>query len=137
MSSNSHEKDEVHEDEVSIRDNGNQFIHHAEAIWAHRETYGPPGFRGALTNSYAALCAAFAAIGGMVFGYDQGVVSVILVMPQFLERFTQISDSAGHHGLWKGLLTAMIELGALLGAINQGVRPFSKFYFLRYCYVSS
>lgn len=57
----------------------------------------------------------------MIFGYDQGVVSIILVMPQFLAQFTRVSDTASGAGSWKGLLTAMIELGALIGAINQGV----------------
>ena len=63
-----------------------------------------------------ALCAAFAALSGLLFGYDQGVVSVILVEPQFLAVFPLIDQG----GFWKGLLTAMIELGALLGALNQG-----------------
>jgi len=102
----------------NVAENSDVFIHHPEAVWAQRETYGPRGFRGVFINYYAALCAAFAAIGGMVFGYDQGVVSVVLVMPQFLGRFPQIAG--GGAGFWKGLLTAMIELGALLGALNQG-----------------
>lgn len=104
-----------------IRDTVDIFIHHSEAVWKIRDTYGPPGLRGVFTNYYVALCAAFAAIGGMIFGYDQGVVSVVLVMPQFLARFTRISDTASGAGFWKGLLTAMIELGALIGALNQGV----------------
>ena len=41
-------------------------------------------------------------------------------MPQFLGRFDRVSESASGAGFWKGLLTAMIELGALLGALNQG-----------------
>ena len=94
------------------------FIHHANAVWENRDTYGPPGFRGVFVNYHATLCAAFAAIGGMAFGYDQGVVSIVLVMPQFLQRFTRVDGGAG--GFWKGFLTAMIELGALLGALNQG-----------------
>ena len=94
------------------------FIHHSEAIWESREPYGPPGFKGMFTNSYVALCAAFAAIGGLIFGYDQGVVSIILVMDQFLARFPRVDG--GGAGFWKGLLTAMIELGALIGAANQG-----------------
>lgn len=96
----------------------NVFVHHAEAIRQQREAYGPPGVRGALTNSYAAACASFAALGGLVFGYDQGVVSIVLVMPQFLSRFTRVDHAGG--GFWKGLLTAMIELGAFIGAFNQG-----------------
>lgn len=38
-------------------------------------------------------------------------------MPQFLSRFPQISHGGG---FYKGLMTAMIELGALFGALNQG-----------------
>ncbi|KIV99882.1 hypothetical protein, variant [Verruconis gallopava] len=41
-------------------------------------------------------------------------------MPQFLDRFERVSEQASGAGFWKGLLTAMIELGALLGALNQG-----------------
>ncbi len=52
--------------------------------------------------------------------YDQGVVSIVLVMPQFLARFTRVSETASGAGFWKGLLTAMIELGAFIGALNQG-----------------
>jgi MFS family permease len=53
----------------------------------------------------------------LLFGYDQGVVSVILVMPQFLDRFPEVAHGGG---FYKGLMTAMIELGALIGALNQG-----------------
>ena len=101
-------------------DDRTTFVHHAEAIWDQREPYGPTGFKGVFISSYAALCAAFAALGGMIFGYDQGVVSVVLVMPQFLSRFTRVAETASGAGFWKGLLTAMIELGALIGALNQG-----------------
>jgi MFS family permease len=38
-------------------------------------------------------------------------------MPQFLERFPEVSDGKG---FYKGLMTAMIEFGALIGALNQG-----------------
>lgn len=55
-----------------------------------------------------------------MFGYDQGVVSVILVMDQFQEQFPQVAPGAPGGGFWKGLMTAMIELGALVGALNQG-----------------
>ena len=101
-------------------DNGQAFIHHSEAVWKHRESYGPPGFKGVFMNSYATLCAAFAAIGGMIFGYDQGVVSIVLVMDQFIAVFPQVSEKSSSAGFDKGLLTAMIELGALIGALNQG-----------------
>ncbi|KAF2758238.1 putative MFS monosaccharide transporter [Pseudovirgaria hyperparasitica] len=94
--------------------------HTNAAVWDNRQTYGPAGFRGLLSSPYVALCAAFSAIGGLLFGYDQGVVSIILVMPQFLDYVPRISNDASGSGFWKGLLTAMIELGALLGAFNMG-----------------
>lgn len=47
------------------------FVHHAAAVWDDRESYGPAGIGGLFSNYYAALCAAFAALGGLIFGYDQ------------------------------------------------------------------
>ncbi|KAJ6285294.1 general substrate transporter [Bipolaris maydis] len=85
-----------------------------------REPYGPAGFSGLFTNPYVAMCAAFATIGGLLFGYDQGVISVTLVMDQFLGRFPRVSDDASGAGFWKGLMTAMLELGALIGALFAG-----------------
>ena len=41
-------------------------------------------------------------------------------MPQFLERFSVVGDNAPGAGFWKGLLTTMIQLGALVAALNQG-----------------
>lgn len=59
-------------------------------------------------------------MGGALFGYDQGVISVTLVMEHFMERFPEVAEGAAGAGFKKGLLTAMIELGAFLGAMNQG-----------------
>ncbi|KAF5855817.1 hypothetical protein ETB97_008341 [Aspergillus alliaceus] len=96
------------------------FSHHAEDILNDREPYGPPGLAGLVANPFVFMCAACSTLGGLLFGYDQGVVSVILVMEQFLERFPEVSPDSSGAGFWKGLMTAMIELGALLGALNQG-----------------
>jgi MFS family permease len=41
-------------------------------------------------------------------------------MPQFLHRFTRVSERASGAGFWKGLLTATIELGALIEVLNRG-----------------
>ncbi|KAN0097637.1 General substrate transporter [Tylopilus felleus] len=76
--------------------------------------YGPPGITGLLRNRYAAACAIFASIGGLSFGYDQGVIANILVMRDFLARWPV--------GPWeKGLMTAVLELGALFGALLSGI----------------
>lgn len=95
------------------------FVQHAETV-IDTEPYGPPGLRGLAANPFVFLCAACSTLGGLVFGYDQGVVSVILVMKQFQKQFPEVSPDAPGAGFWKGLMTAMIELGALLGALNQG-----------------
>ncbi|KAJ8118722.1 hypothetical protein OPT61_g333 [Boeremia exigua] len=87
---------------------------------AAREPYGPDGFKGVFSNHYVTMCAMFATIGGLLFGYDQGVVSVTLVMDQFLGTFPRVSESASGAGFWKGLMTAMLELGALIGALFAG-----------------
>ncbi|KAJ5670066.1 uncharacterized protein N7477_005429 [Penicillium maclennaniae] len=94
------------------------FSHHAEDITVDREPYGPPGLQGLMSNPFVLMCAACSTLGGLIFGYDQGVVSVILVMDQFLEEFPPVGGAGS--GFWKGLLTAMIELGALIGALTQG-----------------
>ena len=49
---------------------------------------------------------------------SQGVVSITLVMPQFVEEFPEIDAKNSGASFKKGLLTAMIELGAFLGAYN-------------------
>lgn len=119
MSQSMADKVQPKDEEVPRAGSIQGFSHHAEAVFG-RETYGPPGLRGLISNPYVFLCAACSTIGGLLFGYDQGVVSVILVMPQFTDTFTRIADGAPGSGFWKGLMTAMIELGAFLGALNQG-----------------
>lgn len=91
-------------------------IEHTETpIWEVRKTYTKQGFMGIFSSRYVFVCAAFATMGGLLFGYDQGVVSITLVMPQFLEEFPQVSSTASGAGFLKGLMTAMIELGAFIG----------------------
>ncbi|KAG0143015.1 hypothetical protein CROQUDRAFT_724768 [Cronartium quercuum f. sp. fusiforme G11] len=73
-------------------------------------------------NRYVLNCALFASLGGILFGYDQGVMSIILVIPTFTSRFPQIDSSGGSHSasFWKGFLTVAIEFGAVLGVILAG-----------------
>ncbi|KAH7378846.1 general substrate transporter [Pyrenochaeta sp. MPI-SDFR-AT-0127] len=101
-----------HKEVVSMHNDNKQTI--------TRASYGHAGFRGLFSNPYVAMCAAFATIGGLLFGYDQGVISVTLVMDQFLGRFPRVSNTASGAGFWKGLMTAMLELGALIGALFAG-----------------
>ncbi|KAF8515372.1 MFS monosaccharide transporter [Hysterangium stoloniferum] len=76
-------------------------------------SYGPTGLQGLLNNSFAFRCALFASLGGLTFGYDQGVIANVLVMKDFVARWPI--------GPWqKGLMTAVLELGALVGALTAG-----------------
>lgn len=49
---------------------------HTDGTYSY--SYGPPGVAGLLQNRYALLCAIFASIGGLSFGYDQGVVGFFI-----------------------------------------------------------
>lgn len=40
-----------------------------------------------LENRYVLGCAVFASIGGLTFGYDQGVIANVLVMKDFTQRW--------------------------------------------------
>ena len=62
-----------------------QATHNSNGVLETRDTYCQPGFRDLLTSYYVSLCAASSALGRLIFGYDQGVVSVILVEPQFMQ----------------------------------------------------
>ncbi|KAI4518247.1 hypothetical protein K525DRAFT_363253 [Schizophyllum commune Loenen D] len=81
---------------------------------SYRYAYGPSGLTGLFHNRYALLCAIVASIGGLSFGYDQGVIANILVMRDFVQEFPVTP-------LQKGILTAVLELGALIGALGAGV----------------
>ena len=52
---------------------GGSITFHPESD-AYTYSYGPKGLSGLWHNYYALLCAFFASIGGLTFGYDQGVV---------------------------------------------------------------
>lgn len=46
--------------------------------------YGPTGWRGLIGAPVVLGLSLFASIGGVLFGYDQGVISGILVMDDFV-----------------------------------------------------
>ncbi|KAL1731223.1 general substrate transporter [Schizophyllum commune] len=84
------------------------------------KAYGPAGVRAVLKNKSVLLCAITAAFGGLTFGYDQGVISVTLVMDHFLKTVPEIAEGYPGAGFNKGLLTAILELGAMIGAAQTG-----------------
>ncbi|KAI0303686.1 general substrate transporter [Multifurca ochricompacta] len=76
--------------------------------------YGPTGLEGLRANTYTLRCAMFASLGGLTFGYDQGVIANVLVMEDFVTRWPV--------GAWeRGLMTAVLELGCMFGALSAGI----------------
>ena len=65
--------------------------------------YGPTGLAGLCANTYTLRCAVFASLGGLTFGYDQGVIANVLVMKDFKARWPV--------GPWElGLMSACTHL---------------------------
>jgi MFS family permease len=83
-----------------------------EAALFEDVSYGPSGVRGLLGSPYVTGAAALASLGGFSFGYDQGVISIINVMPQFHATIPQTATPFG-----TGLMTGMLLLGAFVGCL--------------------
>ena len=79
---------------------------------AEHVSYGPDGLRGLLSSNYVFWAAFLASLGGFSFGYDQGVMSIINVMPQFHQKIPGTESAFG-----KGFMTAMLQLGSFFGVL--------------------
>jgi hypothetical protein len=68
------------------------------ALSARRLQYaGPPGLKGLVSNGKTTLIATFAALGGFVYGYNQGMFGQILTMPAFINRVSIIVPGEIHN----------------------------------------
>ncbi|KAF8693905.1 Permeases of the major facilitator superfamily, partial [Rhizoctonia solani] len=74
-----------------------------------------------MANGKAIIFCFFVAFGGFLFGYDIGVISGCLIMPDFIERFgVQHPD-----GTWEldahrqSIITSLLSAGTFVGAIGQ------------------
>ena len=74
------------------------------------------GLMGMLKNPYVFLTCCFASLGCIMYGYDQGVRSPVLVMENFENHFPYFMGST-----IQGWLVAALELGAWAGALINGV----------------
>ncbi|KAK2031941.1 hexose transporter [Colletotrichum zoysiae] len=86
------------------------------ALQRRQALMGASGARALVKNWKVARIAAFACIGGVLYGYNQGMFSGILAMPSFekhMEGYTKNQTQ-------KGWLTAILELGAWVGAVLSG-----------------
>lgn len=88
-----------------------------DAALARRQALmGKSGPRALLKNMKVFSIALFACLGGVLYGYNQGMFSGILAMPSFGAQ----TDGYIYNPTQKGWLTAILELGAWLGAILSG-----------------
>lgn len=79
--------------------------------------YDNEGIGGIIRSPYVFGAALLASFGGFSFGYDQGVISLILVMPQFHDQFPETAPGTPRYGFHVGFMTGMLELGAFIGCI--------------------
>ncbi|OWT36838.1 galactose transporter [Cryptococcus neoformans Bt1] len=84
-----------------------------DALLTHNQN---GGWRGLFNNGRALGLACFASIGGVLYGYNQGVFGQVQVMYSFEQRYMATLDNTDT----KGLLTSILELGAFLGALMAG-----------------
>ncbi|KAK9470235.1 general substrate transporter [Dipodascopsis tothii] len=76
----------------------------------------PGGFKGLLAASNIFWLSLFAALGGFLFGYDQGVISGVLVMEAFQLKFPRL----GSDGDLEGWVVSVMQLGAIIGSVVNG-----------------
>ncbi|GAA5814340.1 hypothetical protein MFLAVUS_007834 [Mucor flavus] len=80
-----------------------------EMAGIHKDRPGSNGLAGLVKNPYVFCTAIFASIGGILFGYDQGVISGVQEMQDFQERFPMNSTQTG-------FMVSILELGAWAGS---------------------
>ena len=91
-----------------------------EQIIAKRrlELSGKPGIRGLLDNGRTTAIAVFASLGGLIYGFNQGLFGQILSMHSF-GKAIGVGKIADNPTLL-GLLTSILELGAWVGVLANG-----------------
>lgn len=90
------------------------------ALLRRQALMGASGPRALLKNRRVFMVAMFACIGGLLYGYNQGVFSGILVINSFKKHMGVYASELPQHQSKKGWLTSILELGAWLGAILSG-----------------
>lgn len=78
-----------------------------------RALAGKSGWAGLVQNRKVFAIAVFASLGGLLYGYNQGVFSSVLVMSSFKDRMASAVNDSGKQG-W---LVAILELGAWFGVL--------------------
>ncbi|EAW09267.1 sugar porter family MFS transporter [Aspergillus clavatus NRRL 1] len=74
------------------------------------------GFSLIYQNPYLLGVASFSTLGGLLFGYDQGVISGVITMESFGARFPRVYTDSG----FKGWFVSTLLLAAWLGSLING-----------------
>ncbi|KAI1463266.1 general substrate transporter [Daldinia caldariorum] len=91
------------------------------ALKRRQEMMGASGPTALVKNFKVFRIALFACIGGILYGYNQGMFSGLLAMPAFkshMGEYDPFDDSEDQTK--KGWLTAILELGAWVGTLLSG-----------------
>ncbi|EST05114.1 General substrate transporter [Kalmanozyma brasiliensis GHG001] len=88
------------------------------ALAEHRlKLVGATGAAGLVQNARTFSIAVFASMGGLVYGYNQGIFGQVLTMTSF----AKVSGVTGiENPTLSGLLTSILELGAWVGVLMNG-----------------
>ncbi|KAL2024903.1 hypothetical protein VTK56DRAFT_3602 [Thermocarpiscus australiensis] len=86
------------------------------ALHKRQALMGKSGPAALIKNFRVFSIAAFACIGGVLYGYNQGMFSGVLAMPAFGKHMGEYTTDQTK----KGWLTAILELGAWLGTLLSG-----------------
>ncbi|KAF5385355.1 hypothetical protein D9615_001062 [Tricholomella constricta] len=73
------------------------------------------------SNKRAIQLAIFIAFGGFLFGYDIGVISGCLIMPDFINRFGEIGPDGKMFlsSSRQSIITSLLSAGTFVGALGQ------------------
>lgn len=76
---------------------------------------------GKTTNRNAIQLAVFIAFGGFLFGYDIGVISGCLIMPNFIRTFGELGADGEYFlsSSRQSIITSLLSAGTFVGAIAQ------------------
>ncbi|PQE22199.1 Quinate permease protein [Rutstroemia sp. NJR-2017a WRK4] len=87
-------------------------------VTAHmRAEMGAVGPKSLLKNKKVFFIALFASFGGLLYGYQQGVLGQVVVMNSFQREFPDVRSNASKLG-W---LTSILQLGGWIGSLSSGV----------------
>ncbi|CAN8099992.1 unnamed protein product [Discula destructiva] len=77
---------------------------------------------GAECGAESLLLTAITSIGGLMFGYDIGQISGILLVPDFIDRFAQLQPDGTRQWepIIQSLIVSLMSIGALMGAFTGG-----------------